>query len=616
MSKKEKPKYSMMSNIAYAFKKIWRWDKIYFLTYLPMRPLEIFRSLILIYIPKAIIDSVQQNLSVTKISITILILFAVSFVIEQAGHFCRTMMCSRFYVISKRFELEINEKEMTTDFANTDNPDVQNKFNRANGNTWATDFIFSSIARFLGSILGVLTYSAIIITLSPIILAIIAVSSIMNYLLGKAQIKYIDKHKDITSERERKKWHVSNYSSDFEYAKEVKLYGMSGWINDMLSKFNFEGLKWERGLTLRNYVMNIINALLTLVRDGAAYIILIYMLIDNKITLGDFAFYFGAIAGIAGYVGDIAGSLNSVISQSIAVGYVREYMDIKDVYNHGEGCDLPKKEELPLEIEFRNVSYKYHGAENYTLKNINLKIKKGEKLAIVGENGAGKTTLIKLLCGYYYPTEGEIYINGKSLPEYNLEEYYTMFAAVFQDIGLLPISIEEFVASRNADSDEIDGGRVKKVIEQAELDNKVASLPNGIKTLLMKSVYDDAIDLSGGEKQKLMLARALYKDAPCIILDEPTAALDPIAESNLYNKYNELTQDKTSVYISHRLASTRFCDRIVYVESGGIAEQGTHDELIKSKGKYANMFDLQSHYYKENIDNIDDAELEEAEQNG
>jgi ABC-type multidrug transport system fused ATPase/permease subunit len=528
------------------------------------------------------------------------------------------MMSARFYVISKRFEMEINEKEMTTDFANTDNPGVQNKLGRAQGNIWATDMIFSSIGRFAGNILGIFTYSAIIVTMSPIILVVIAVSSVINYFMGKNQIKYADKHKDITSERWRKQWHITGYAREFEYAKEVKLYGMTGWINDMLGKFKFESLKWEKNLSFRSFMINTVNALLTLIRDGAAYIILIYMLLDNKITLGDFAFYFGAVAGFARWLDGIANSFNSIIQQSLAVGYCREYLDIQDVYNHGTGCELPKKEDLPLEIEFRNVSYKYQGAENYTLKNIDLKINKGEKLAIVGENGAGKTTLVKLLCGYYYPTEGEIYINGKSLPEYNLEEYYTMFAAVFQDIGLLPITIEEFVSSRNAESGDIDGDKVKRVIEQAELGDKVAALSSGVKTKLMKSVYDDAIDLSGGEKQKLMLARALYKNAPCIILDEPTAALDPIAESNLYNKYNELTQDKTSVYISHRLASTRFCDRIVYIEKGGIAEQGTHNELIKSSGRYANMFDLQSHYYKENIENAENVKSGEdgQKQNG
>ena len=597
--KKEKSQYSLLSNISYAFKKIWKWDKIYLFAFIPIPILNILISLILIFIPRAIFNGIEENQPISRITIIIAILFAVSFVIERLTMYCRFIMSSRFFATMQRFTLELNEKEMTTDFANTDTPDAQNKRDLAFGNVWATDGIFMNITFFVSDIIGVFTYSAIIIMLSPIILVIITFSTLINYIMGKNQIKYIDRYKNINSERERKKWHVAGYAREFEYTKDVKLYGITGWINDMLSKFKFESLKWEKKLTFRSFVMNTVNELLKFIRDGAAYIILIYMILNNQLTLGDFMFFFGAIAGLSNWLGGITNFLNNIKQGSLAVGYVREYIDIKDIYNHGIGCDLPK--DLPLEIEFRNVSYKYPSAEDFTLKNINLKIKKGEKLAIVGENGAGKTTFVKLLCGYYYPTEGEIYINGKSLPEYNLEEYYTMFAAVFQDIGLLPISIEEFVSSRNADSGDIDENKVKKVIEQAEFDGKVASLSNGVKTLLMKSVYDNAIDLSGGEKQKLMLARALYKDAPCIILDEPTAALDPIAESNLYNKYNELTRDKTSVYISHRLASTRFCDRIVYIENGGIAEQGTHDELIKSNGRYANMFDLQSHYYKENI---------------
>ena len=610
--KKEKSQYSMLSNILYAFKKIWQWDKIYFLIY-PFRLLPIVTSVIAIYIPKAIIDSVQKNYPISRIAITIIILFVISFIIQLLINFGFFIMNSRNYVTSKRFELEINQKEWTTDFANTDNPDAQNKLSRAKGNLWSTDFLLSYVVMVIRDILGIFTYSAIIITLSPIILIVLVLSSVISYLMGKNQIKYVDKHKDITSERSRKKWYVSDLAVNFDCAKEVKLYSMTDWLNVLLSKFKIENLKWENKLTFRSFIIGLVNALLTLIRDGAAYIILIYMLLDNKITLGDFAFYFGAIAGFAGWLNILAFSFNTIIEGNLAVGYFREYLEIKDVYNHGKGCDLPKEEELPLEIEFKNVSYKYAGAEDFTLKNINLKIKKGEKLAIVGENGAGKTTLVKLLCGYYYPTEGEIIINGKSLPEYNLEEYYTMFAAVFQDIGLLPVTIEEFVSSRNAGDSDIDEDKITKVIEQAELDGKVASLSAGVKTMLMKSVFDDAIDLSGGEKQKLMLARALYKDAPCIILDEPTAALDPIAESNLYNKYNELTQDKTSVYISHRLASTRFCDRIVYIENGSIVEYGTHNELIKSNGRYANMFDLQSHYYRENIEST---EPEEVEQNG
>ena len=249
-----------------------------------------------------------------------------------------------------------------------------------------------------------------------------------------------------------------------------------------------------------------------------------------------------------------------------------------------------------MDIEFLNVSYQYPSADGYALYNINLKINKGEKLAVVGANGAGKTTLVKLMCGLYYPTEGTIKVNGRPVTDYNIEEYYTLFSAVFQDMYLLPVSIAEFVSSSDK---EIDRERVKAVIKQAGIDGKISSLKGGIDTRLMKGVFDDSIDLSGGEKQKLMLARALYKDSPFIVLDEPTAALDPIAENELYLKYNELTKNKTSVYISHRLASTRFCDRIIFIENGEITEIGTHDDLMKRKGKYAYMFGLQSHYYKD-----------------
>ena len=267
--------------------------------------------------------------------------------------------------------------------------------------------------------------------------------------------------------------------------------------------------------------------------------------------------------------------------------------------NRGKGVELPKEYELPCDIELRNIYYKYPGAEDYTIKNINLHIKKGEKLALVGVNGAGKTTLVKLICGLYTPTKGEIYINGKKSSSYNRDEYYTLFSVVFQDIHLLPVSIEKNISLQL--EEEINSEKVDKVIKMSGLMEKVKSLEKGKDTLLVKSVYKEAIELSGGEMQKLMLARALYKNGPIIILDEPTAALDPIAENEIYRQYNQLTKEHTSIFISHRLSSTRFCDRIVFIQDGKIIEEGDHYSLMELDGEYKNMFDKQSHYYKDSI---------------
>ena len=214
----------------------------------------------------------------------------------------------------------------------------------------------------------------------------------------------------------------------------------------------------------------------------------------------------------------------------------------------------------------------------------------------MGLNGAGKTTLIKLMCGFYDPTEGRVLLNGIDIRTYNRADYYSMFSAVFQNFSLLAATIAVNIAQNDR---EINMDRVKACADKAGLLNKIEILPDGFNTYLNREVYDNAIMLSGGETQRLMLARALYKDAPFVILDEPTAALDPIAESEMYQKYNEMTKGKSSVYISHRLASTRFCDRIIYIENSVIREEGTHEELIRRGGRYAELFAVQSQYYQE-----------------
>jgi ABC-type multidrug transport system fused ATPase/permease subunit len=392
--------------------------------------------------------------------------------------------------------------------------------------------------------------------------------------------------------------YITYFYSDFDYAKDIRIYGMLGWICGMLRGLQQNRFDWTKKLSLRTWLGVVINSLLALLRDGLAYFFLVGMVLSQKMTIGDFVFLFGAVAGFSAWLNGIAGNVSDIVAKGIHIGYYREYFSVPDKYNHGDGIPLPTKSEGPFDIELRDVTFTYPGAQQPVIQHMNLKIAKGEKLAVVGTNGAGKTTLVKLLCGLYYPSEGEVYTNGRLVQAYNIENYYSLFSTVFQDMYLLPVSIREFVASCD---DEIDDEKVRSALEKAGLTTKVLSLPDQMHTKLMKGVFDDSIELSGGEKQKLMLARALYKDAPFIILDEPTAALDPIAESALYQQYNALTEDKTAVYISHRLASTNFCDRIILIENGKITECGTHDELMALGGQYAYLFHMQSQYYQEEV---------------
>ena len=248
------------------------------------------------------------------------------------------------------------------------------------------------------------------------------------------------------------------------------------------------------------------------------------------------------------------------------------------------------------ELRLEDVSFRYPYASKDVISHISLTIRPGEKLAIVGSNGAGKTTLIKLLCGFLDPTEGRVLLNGEDIRQYNRRDYYDLFSAVFQDFSVLEASVAENVAQR---ADNIDMEKVQACLERSGISETVAALPNALETKIGRQVYEDGVELSGGQMQKLMLARAFYKDAPIIVLDEPTAALDPIAENEIYLKYNEMTEGRTALFISHRLASTRFCDRILFLEQGHIAEDGTHESLLSLGGKYAELFEIQSHYYKD-----------------
>ena len=331
-------------------------------------------------------------------------------------------------------------------------------------------------------------------------------------------------------------------------------------------------------------------------RNGAAYAYLIWLTLTQGLSVAQFLLYFGAATGFAQWVGGILEKFAKLRKQCLDISTVREFLEYPEPFRFEDGTPLEKRLDIPYELRLEHVSYRYPGAEKNTIDGMDLTIHPGENLAIVGLNGAGKTTLVKLLCGFLDPTEGRVLLNGQDIRQYDRRDYYKLFAAVFQDFSVLSATMAENVAQTRTGIDE---ARVRVCLEQAGLTEKVRSLPKGLETQVGRDVYEDGIELSGGQTQRLMLARALYKNAPVLVLDEPTAALDPIAEDDIYQKYNEMTKGRTSLFISHRLASTRFCDRILYLKDGRVAEEGTHEQLMKQGGGYAQLFEVQSQYYRE-----------------
>ena len=303
-----------------------------------------------------------------------------------------------------------------------------------------------------------------------------------------------------------------------------------------------------------------------------------------------------SITAFNSYIDKISTSLDNNIRRGIEISYFKSFFDIKNKFNYiskvsGEDKILSK----PFEININNISFKYEGSDNYIFKDFSLKIKEGEKIALVGINGAGKTTLAKLLAGLYYPSEGDILINDVSIKDFNINNYYKHVSMVNQNIYPLAFTIKDNIIC----NDKFDENKFNQVLIDAGLKEKVNSLKNKENTYISQNFSSEGINLSGGEMQKMYLARALYKDSSFLILDEPTSALDPLAEGELYNKYATLVKNKTSIFISHRLSSTRFCDRIYFLKNGKIVEEGSHDELMAKKKEYYKMFNVQAKYYQD-----------------
>jgi ABC-type multidrug transport system fused ATPase/permease subunit len=498
----------------------------------------------------------------------------------------------------------VNAKNMDADYENIEDPAGMNKMQKAsstvNNPNSATQSIVNILVDVATSILSIITLFAIITKLSPILLIAMVTLTLVQHFINKAGHRWQYRKAEKWAPLDRKLNHINTASGDFDRAKDIRLYNLKSWLQDVFADVLGKRTEWYVKSEKAAFCYYDVNQAIIqlIICNGITFIYVITNVSNGSISIAEAVFYLSAIGTLSGVIMDVVNSVSKLNNASLSICHLRDFLDMPDKSNRGKGIEVP---DTAVDIEFENVSFIYPKSDKCVLDNLSFKINRGEKIAIVGRNGAGKTTLVKLLSGLYQPSKGNIRISDTNINEYNRDEYYSVISPVFQDIYLFPVSIAQNIAL--CEDSEIDQDKLSKAIRFAGLQNKIDSLPDGYDTILLKSVVDNAIELSGGEKQKLALARALYKDGLLLILDEPTAALDPIAENEIYLKYNEFAKDKTSIFISHRLASTRFCDRIFFLDEGKITETGTHDELMALNGKYAEIFNMQRHYYKEDLTN-------------
>lgn len=468
-----------------------------------------------------------------------------------------------------------------------------------NDNDKASEAIWTTFTGLVQNILGFAIYLYLLKSVDPVVILVTVVTAVLGYLVNYRANEWNYRHREEEEEICKHVLYVQDEAQDRYLAKDIRIFGMGEWLCGLHEKYMRLYLDFSRRRERRYLAADLTDLILGILRNGIAYFYLLYMVLDGRIGAAAFLLYFAAVGGFTTWIGGIMENIATLHRQGLELESVREFLDYREIFRMEEGMPLKWEPGASYTIELRDVSFRYSGSEAEPAKEVfshlNLRIRPGEKLAVVGLNGAGKTTLVKLICGFYDPDEGEVLLNGVNIKVYDRRDYYRLISGVFQDFSVIASTIAVNIAQ---DTQKIDMERVADCVEKAGLKKKIESLPRKYDTLLDRFVYTEAVELSGGELQRLMIARLLYKDSPIVVLDEPTAALDPIAESDIYQKYNALTRGKSAVFISHRLASTRFCDRILLIEDGRIAEEGTHEELLANGKRYSELFELQSRYYQ------------------
>lgn len=598
MKVKEKPKYNTVQNIGWMVKIAWNSRKRVLLFCVLTAMLEVLLNLTQLYIAPEVLERVEQRSPMWMLLTTIAVFTAALFIINGFKEYVKQNTLFARVDVRSAIIGKVAKKCNMTSYPNTLDADFIKMREKAHlaceSNGQATEHIWQTLTMLLKNIGGLLIYLTILSRIDTILLLVVIATCIAGFFVSRYTNNWRYARRDEEEQYFQKKYYLRNKSESVELAKDIRIFGLQNWLNELLDQIHNLYLDFSLRCERVEVLADITEAILTVARNGIAYVYLINMALNEGLSVSEFLLYFTAVTTFTAWVMGILQQMGALHKECLDISRLREFLDYSEPFKFENGEDIPKSESYELKLE--NVSFRYPGAETDIIHGMNLIVRPGEKLAIVGLNGAGKTTVVKLLCGLLDPTEGIVLLNGKDIRDYNRRSYYELFSAVFQEFSVLDVTIAEQIAQTTVD---IDYDKIADCIEKAGLTSTIEKLPKGLETHVGREVHLDGVLFSGGQTQRLMLARALYKNGPILLLDEPTAALDPIAENDIYMKYSEMTHGKTSLFISHRLASTRFCDRIIFIADGGIKEEGTHESLLALGGEYANLFEVQSRYYQD-----------------
>jgi len=602
MSKKEKkkPYKSVWSNIVWCFVQEIKLVPAVFFCLLLVIPAHVALEYAGVYLPSLVVAEVTAGHGAVRIlcsagALMLLMLFG-----TMINNFYDIWHTAKIEKMKEHWQFKVEKKALECFYQTYEKKYVRDLGARAkeacqmwNGVQPLID-VRKHTVNLLENVLCYALFGMILSNISPWIMVLLTVAPAINLFSVRIYQNWKYKQQGMHTDMIRKMEYITTAAADFSFGKDIRMYGMKDWLTGMHRMLRKEHNGFLKKVSRYELYSKFGGLLVGLIRDGWSYAILISMTFRGKLTVDEFVLYFYAISSFTSFIGTIISEWGKLRNVSLKVCDIREFMEYPE-----EACGNLETEELakqPLSITFEDVSFRYDGADEDTLKHVSFTIHPGEKIALVGLNGAGKTTIVKLLCGLYYPTSGKVCINGISVKEFQRKEYYRLFSPVFQNIRTAFFSLAETISGQPEESTDV--AWAEECMRRAGLGEELKKLPDGIYTKLDKQINKDATELSGGEAQKLMLARALYKNAPVLVLDEPTAALDPVAENEIYQEYSRMTEGKCSLFISHRLASTRFCDRILYLEQGELVEEGTHEELMQENGKYRKLYDIQAQWYQ------------------